>query len=100
MNESKNNNLFEYKCPECENGLVRTTLIDNFKTKIKGFPFIVPQATMGICDNCGARQYSPHEIERWNQLYLLSLEKGHAFLSPLELAETRKQLGLSMEDFA
>lgn len=92
--------LFEYKCPECGLGTVRTTRVQNHKTKIKGFPFIVDEALIGICDHCGTEHFASEETKRWENLFYRSLEERQAFLSPREIAEIRADLSLSMEDFA
>ena len=92
--------LFEYKCPECGHGTVRTTRVQNYKTKIKGFPFIVNEALIGICDHCRAEHFASEETKRWEDLFYRSLEERQAFLSPKEIAGVRGDLGLSMEDFA
>jgi putative zinc finger/helix-turn-helix YgiT family protein len=92
--------LFEYKCPECGRGSVRTTRVQNYKTKIKGYPFVVDEAIIGICDSCGAKHFVPEETKRWEELYYRSLEQRQAFLSSMEIGDLRKRIGLSMEDFA
>lgn len=92
--------LFEYTCPECNSGTVRTTRVQNHKTKVKGYPFTVDEAFVGVCDRCEAEQFAPEETKRWNDLFYRSLETREAFLSPEEITELRNSLGLSMEDFA
>ncbi len=92
--------LFEYPCPECGLGTVRTMRILNYKTKIKGFPFVVDEALIGVCDRCQAESFAPEETKRWQELFYHSLEARQAFLSPQEITELRTALGLSMEDFA
>jgi putative zinc finger/helix-turn-helix YgiT family protein len=92
--------LFEYSCPECGRGTVKTTRVHNYKTKIRGYPFVVDDALIGVCDQCQAESFAPEETNRWEELFSHSLEARQAFLSPEEIAELRKSLGLSMEDFA
>jgi putative zinc finger/helix-turn-helix YgiT family protein len=92
--------LFEYPCPECGRGTVRTTRVQNYKTKIKGYPFMVDEALIGVCDQCGAESFAPEETKRWEESFSRSLEARQAFLSPGEIIELRKALNLSMEDFA
>jgi len=92
--------LFEYTCPDCDSGTVRTTKVHNFKTKIKGYPFVVDEALIGVCDHCHSEQFAPEETKRWENLFYRSLEERQAFLSPKEITEIRAALGLSMEDFA
>ena len=92
--------MFEYTCPECGRGTVLTTRIHNYKTKIKGYPFVVDEALIGECDECGARSFDPEETKRWEELFSRSLEAHQAFLTPEEIKQLRKDLGISMEDFA
>jgi putative zinc finger/helix-turn-helix YgiT family protein len=92
--------LFEYACPECGRGTVRTTRVLKYKTKIKGYPFVVDEALIGVCDHCKAESFTPEETKRWEELFYNSLEARRAFLSPEEITELRTALGLSMEDFA
>lgn len=92
--------LFEYTCPECGIGTVHSTQVFNYKTKIKGYPFLVDKAIIGVCNHCKAEQFAPEETKRWEELFNRSLEALQAFLSPEEITELRTALGLSMEDFA
>ena len=92
--------LFEYTCPECGLGTVHTTQILNYKTKIKGYPFVIDKALVGICDQCQAEFFAPEETKQWEDLFYRSLEARRVFLLPGEITELRKTLGLSMEDFA
>jgi len=92
--------LFEYTCPECEIGTVETTRVLNYQTKVKGYPFVVDEAFIGICNNCSAESFAPEELKRWENLFSRRLEFQHAFLSPEEITELRTELKLSMEDFA
>lgn len=92
--------MFEYACPECGRGTVQSRRILNYKTKIKGYPFVVDEALIGECDQCEARSFAPEETKRWEELFTNSLEARQAFLSPEDIKELRKALGLSMEDFA
>lgn len=96
----KSRELFGFPCPECGRGTVRSTRILNYKTKIKGYPFVVDEALIGVCDQCGSESFAPEETKRWEELFYRSLEARHAFLSPQEMMELRTSLGLSMEDFA
>ena len=100
MNTMNTEILFDYACPECGQGSVQARRILNYKTKIKGYPFVVDEALIGECDQCGARSFAPQETQRWEELFTKSLESRQAFLSPEEIKKLRKSLGLSMEDFA
>jgi putative zinc finger/helix-turn-helix YgiT family protein len=79
---------------------VRTTRVFNYKTKIKGYPFTVDEALIGVCDRCGTESFAPEETKRSEELFYRSLEDRHAFLAPQEITELRVALGLSMEDLA
>ena len=92
--------LFEYPCPECGRGTVRTTRVHNYKTKIKGFPFRVNEALIGVCDHCQAESFAPEETQRWEAAFQQALEASHAFLSPAEIRALRTSMDLSLEDFA
>lgn len=92
--------LFEYSCPECGRGTVRTTRVQNYQTRIRGYPFVVNEALIGVCDRCQAESFAPEETKRWGEDFGRALEARHAFLSPEEITELRTALGLSMEDFA
>ena len=94
--------MFNYKCEECGKGTVKPTVFHDHKTRIKGYPFVVPEAIIGVCDNedCGAKHYSARETKRWEELYNKDLDSRHIFLSSNEILNSRKLLGLSMEDFA
>ena len=61
--------LFEFTCPECEKGTVRTTRIHNYKTRIKGYLFTVDEALIGVCDECKAQSFAPEETQRWDELF-------------------------------
>ena len=92
--------MFEYKCQECGKGTVKEKRIRNYKTKIKGYPFVVPEATVGICDRCKAEHFAAEETKRWDELFSQSLEKNKFFLLPQDIERVRESLGLSMENFA
>jgi ribonuclease HIII len=92
--------MFNYKCEECGKGTVKKAVFHDYKTKIKGYPFVVPEAIIGVCDNCGAKHFEARETKRWEALYLKDLESKHISLSAGDIVEIRKSLGLSMEDFA
>lgn len=100
MQNMQTESLFEYACPECGRGMIRTTRIHNYKTKIKGYPFVVDEALIGVCDECNAESFTPEETQRWEEAFNRSLEARRALLSSQEVSELRTALGLSMEDFA
>jgi len=74
--------------------------VHNYKTKIKGFPFLVDEAVIGVCDHCQAESFAPEETKRWEAAFQKSLEGHHAFLTPSEIRTLRTNMGLSLEDFA
>ena len=97
--------MFEYACPECGRGTMQTRQILNYKTKIKGYPFVVDEALIGECDQCGARSFAPEETRRWEELFSRSLEARQDIqrgiglgcpLSPLMGALYLKQLDEQM----
>ncbi len=92
--------LFEYSCPSCGRGTVRTTVVRNYKTKLKGYPFVVDEALIGICDACEEHNFAPEERQRWTQLFSTTLAERHAYLRPEEIHALRRTLGLSQEEFA
>jgi DNA-binding transcriptional regulator YiaG len=79
---------------------MRTIRVHNYKTKIRGYPFVVEKALIGRCNYCQAESFAPEETKRWEDAFFHTLETRHAFLSPQEILELRTVLGLSMEDFA
>jgi len=92
--------MYEYVCQECGQGTVREKTVRSYKTKIKGYPFVVREATIGVCDKCQAEHFAAQETKRWEELFYQSLVKDKLFLLPEDIQRVRKALGLSMEDFA
>ena len=92
--------MFNYICEECGKGKVKAEVFENYRTKIKGYPFVVNKAVIGVCDQCGAKHYDANETKRWEDIYNKELESKHISLSSSEIEAIRKSLGLSMEDFA
>lgn len=92
--------MYEYICQECGQGTVKEEKITNYKTKIKGYPFIVPEATVGICDKCHAEHFALNETKRWEEVFCQSVEKNRYYLLPQDIENIRKALGLTMENFA
>lgn len=89
---------FSYKCQECGRGNVVEEVVPEYHTKVRGYPFTVRDARIGVCDVCGAKHFAAQETERWDRIF----EEEHAklFLRPRDLQSLRKSLGLSMEQFA
>jgi putative zinc finger/helix-turn-helix YgiT family protein len=100
MNQDRRKAMFEYTCQECGQGTVKEKGIKNYKTKIKGYPFTVPEAVIGVCDRCNAQHFAAEETKRWEELFSQSLEKDKLFLLPQDIEHVRKAVGLSMENFA
>lgn len=89
---------FGYKCQECGQGTVLERVIPEYRTKLKGYPLTVENARIGVCDRCGAEHFSPIETMRWKSL--LQEKQAASYLKPDEIRDIRKQIGLSMEQFA
>lgn len=89
--------IFDGPCPSCEDGTMKTTRFQNYRTKIKGVPFVVPEAYISVCDKCDERMYSPQEKRRWEVLYEASSPLN---LPPAEITALRERLGLNITDFA
>jgi len=87
---------FGYKCQECGQGTVVVKLVPEYRAKIKGYPWTVQNARIGICDRCGAEHFDPNETLRWRTEF----EGKQSYLTPAEIRELRQRLGLSMEQFA
>lgn len=89
---------FGYKCQECGQGTVLETIFPEYKTKVKGYPLVVENARIGVCDRCGAEHFDPNETVRWRTL--LQEKQSESYLRPDDIRHLRKELGLSMEQFA
>ena len=76
---------------------MKTTRFQNYRTKIKGVPFVVPEAYISVCDKCDERMYSPQEVDRWETLFQASSPLNVSFD---EITALRGQLGLTVTDFA
>jgi len=92
--------MFNYICEECGKGTVKEKVFENYRTKIKGYPFVADKAIIGVCDQCGAKHFDANETKRWEVLYNKDLESKHISPLPDEIETIRKSLNLSMEDFA
>lgn len=92
--------MFNYPCQECGKGAVRAKEFKNYKTKIRGYPFVVDKAVIGVCDKCKTKHFDGPETERWERLFDKKLEREGIYHSPQAIEGLRKNLGLSIEDFA
>lgn len=90
--------LFGYKCQECGKGTVLEKIFPEYKTRLGGYPVIVHNARIGICDRCGAEHFNANETVRWRTV--LEAQQAKACMQPAEVSELRQHLGLSMEQFA
>ena len=100
MRIEKDETTFGYGCPECGIGTVQPTKVQNFKTKIKGNPFTVDEALIGVCDHCDAHHFSSVETKRWRRMYEDRIRKLGSFLPPEEISILREKLGLSRDELA
>jgi len=92
--------MFGYKCQECHRGTVREATRKEFEVKFDRIPFVVPEAVIGECDACGAEHFHGREYKRWRKLFEKQQAKTGGVLSPADIRELRKALGMTMSDFA
>ncbi len=90
--------VFGYKCQECGRGTVRSTNFADYSTKIQGYPLLIRNATIGICDSCGAKHFDAQETLRWKKEAEAAQNK--LVLSSQEIRELQQLFQLSMEQFA
>ena len=64
---------FGYTCPECGKGKLQERVIPEYHTEIKGYPFIVKKAHIGICNQCGYEYLAACETDKWEKMF----EKDH-----------------------
>ncbi len=69
--------MFKYKC-ECGKGTIKEEIRENYEVVMKGSPFIIPEAHIGVCDACGVINYHGKEMRRWTKLYELETGKAKA----------------------
>lgn len=91
--------MFNYKCPECGKGIVREKR-EPYEVNFRGIKFLVPDAILGVCDHCGAKNFDGKEYKRWEKLFEKSLHEKQKPLSPAEIKRIREQLGLNQRQFA
>jgi hypothetical protein len=60
--------MFGYRCQECGKGIVKPKRVSNYKARLGNQVVVVPIATIGICDVCGAKHYSAAERKRWRSI--------------------------------
>lgn len=92
--------MFGYRCTKCNRGTVKAETVPEFETKFDGIPFVVHNATVGVCDHCGTRNFSAQEWRRWREEFRRSQEAQGLLLSAGAITELRESLGLGIADFA
>ena len=92
--------MFDFLCEDCGKGTIRKRTIQNLATKIRGYPYVVPAAVVGVCDNCGAQVFDPVELRRWDKLFTAELEQKGDLLTSQQIRSIREDMGLSIADFA
>src|SRR5229473_6142192 len=92
--------MTENRCANCGKGIIEFQRVKDFETKVRGIPFTVPEATIGICNSCGARLFSPEEIKRWQYLFDAGQLDTGKLLSAGEIASIRQLLDLPINLFA
>src|SRR5690348_1247923 len=92
--------MTENRCANCGKGKIEFQNVKDFETKVRGIPFTVPEATIGICNSCGARLFSPEEIKRWQRLFDAEQLDTGKLLSPVQIESIRQGLGLPITLFA
>jgi DNA-binding transcriptional regulator YiaG len=69
-----------------------------YGTKVRGQPFLVREAHVGVCDACGAEHFAAEETARWLQLF--EEEQAKRQLGAEDIKRLREDLQLSMAQFA
>ena len=89
---------FGYTCQECGKGTVLEQVFPEYCTKVKGYPFVVKNARIGVCNRCGAEHFAAWETNRWEEQF--ETEHTKHYLQPKEIRELQQTLGTTMEQFA
>lgn len=89
---------FGYPCQECGKGTVVEQVIPGYPTKIRGYPFVIKDARVGVCDRCGAEHFAVQETGRWEQLF--DAEHAKHYMQPEEIRALQHALSLTMEQLA
>jgi len=92
--------MYGFRCQECHKGTVRAETRKDYPVKIQRIPFVVPKATIGVCDNCGAEYFDGSELKRWRKVLEEQQERTGGLMSAAEIRELRERLGMNMSDFA
>ena len=91
---------FNYRCQECHKGIVRDMKKKNHKVTVDGVEFYVPTAIIGVCDQCGAINYTGEELHRWHDLFKAWQVKYGDYINPTQIKRIREQLNLNQSQFA
>ncbi|HXM23633.1 MAG TPA: type II TA system antitoxin MqsA family protein [Terriglobales bacterium] len=91
--------MTSYVCPECGKGKVSNEVRKDFRTKVRGNSFVVPEALIGVCDNCHKEFFNPKEVRRWAELYDELLKRSGNLLAADEIVRIRQKLDMSGGDF-
>ena len=92
--------MFEFICQECGKGNVEARVLSEFETRVRGNPFTIKDAVIGICNKCGARFFDPNETRRWREVYDGSIQSRNVLLSADQIGQIQSSLGVSIADFA
>lgn len=92
--------MFNYKCEECLEGVVRDVEKKNYKVTVDDVEFYVPNAVIGVCDHCGAVNYAGEEMHRWHDLFKAWQVKSGNYISPSQIKQIREHLSLNQSQFA
>ena len=100
MATRKQDTAFGYEGPGCGAGIVRTARVQNYRTRIRGLPFVIDEALIGVCDRCETEHYSGEETKRWRRLFEDRVTENGSYVSGAQIAGLRRKLGLNKEELA
>ena len=92
--------ITEDPCPSCPNGTLKPLKLQHHHTRVKGFPFVVPEAWFSACDTCGERLLHAKELAYWTRLFFDGQKDQEAWLTPEQIIALRQSIGLGPLDFA
>lgn len=88
------------RCANCGTQRIEFRNVKDFETKVRGVPFVVPEATIGTCISCGAKFFTPQEIRRWQELFDTEQQRTGRLLTSEDIQCIRHALGLPINSFA
>lgn len=91
--------MSNFLCEKCGKGTVEQRKVEH-EANFRGIKFLIKDAVIGICNNCGAEYFDAKEFERWQQLFEVSLSNSNPPLSPSEIRTIRENLGLNQRQFS